>query len=214
VGDPERSGRERDLAAYYDGEVRERAGRGLPPDRVRRRDEFIRLLAAERRRSVVEIGAGPGRDGTAFVAAGLAYSGVDLAPASVAACRAAGLDAHVASVHELPFADGTFAAGWSMSTLLHVADVDLDAALAEVVRVLVPGAPLAIGLWGAEEDTEGVHGPAVHGPARFFSFRTDERVRAALARHGTIERWLTSPGPGDGHYQFAVVRTPRLSPTP
>ena len=200
--------RENDLVSYYDNEVHERARSELPAERVARREEFIELLAAEGRSSVLEIGAGPGRDGAAFVAAGSAYTAVDLAPASVAACRSLGLDAHVASVLDLPFPDATFDAGWTMSTLLHVADADLDAALAEIVRVLRPAAPLAVGLWGGGEDTEGPQGDADHGPARFFSFRTDERVRRALARYGQVERWVTWQGRRSLHYQYALVRTP------
>ena len=87
-----------------------------------------------------------------------------------------------------------------MSTLLHVADADLDTALAEIVRVLRPGAPLAVGLWGGRNIEE-------RSP-RFFSFRSDENVRAALGRHGAVERWETWESASDLHYQFAVVRTP------
>ncbi|WP_198961237.1 class I SAM-dependent methyltransferase [Pseudonocardia sp. MH-G8] len=203
-----RAQRERDLAVYYDSEVRERAGRELPAERVARREEFLGLLVAEGRGSVLEIGAGPGRDGSAFAAAGLAYTGVDLAPASIAACRGIGLDVQVASVFDLPFPDAAFEAGWTMSTLLHVAEADLDAALAEVVRVLRPGAPLAVGLWGGEEIGEGPHGDTEHGPARFFSFRSDARVRDALDRHGALEWWGTWPGSRSLHYQFGLVRTP------
>jgi SAM-dependent methyltransferase len=126
----------------------------------------------------------------------------------VAACRALGLDAHVASVLDLPFPDGAFDAAWTMSTLLHVANADLDAALAEIVRVLGSGAPLAVGLWGGRDLDEGPRGADVHGPARFSSFRSDEVVRSALDRHGTVERWETFPGSSDLHYQFAVLRTP------
>jgi SAM-dependent methyltransferase len=200
--------RERDLVTYYDHEVRERAGRELPADRVARRGAYIEQLQAEGRRSVLEVGTGPGRDGTAFERAALNYTGVDLAPASVAACRALGLDVQVASVLDLPFADGTFDAGWTMSTLLHVADADLDVALAEIVRVLRPAAPLAVGLHGGRDLDEGPHGEPTHGPARFFSIRSDEKLRAALGRHGTLERWETWVSTGDLHYQFAVVRTP------
>ena len=35
-----------------------------------------------------------------------------------------------------------------MSTLLHISDARLDQALLEIRRVLRPGAPLAVGLWG------------------------------------------------------------------
>ena len=65
-----RERRERDLVTCYDKEVRDRAGRELPAPRVAWREEFVALLAAERRGSVLEVGAGPGRDGVAFAAAG------------------------------------------------------------------------------------------------------------------------------------------------
>jgi SAM-dependent methyltransferase len=201
VTDTGRTEREGALVAYYDDEVAERLRRELPAERVARRGAFVEQLRSERRRTVLEVGAGPGRDGVAFAASGLDYTGVDLAPASVATCRAAGLDAHVASVLDLPFVDAAFDAGWTMSTLLHVADEDLPAALAETVRVLRPGSPLAVGLWGGGRSVED------HGP-RYFRFRTDDEVRAALAAHGEIERWETWEGTHDLHYQYAVVRTP------
>jgi hypothetical protein len=68
------------------------------------------------------------------------------------------------------------------------------------VRVLRPAAPLAIGLWGGRDFEE--------ASPRFFSFRSDEKVRAVLGRHGTIECWETWESPSDLHYQFAVLRTP------
>lgn len=126
MNDSARAQREIDLVAYYDNEVHHRADRELPAQRVALRKAYLELLEGEGRRSVLEIGAGPGRDGKAFAAAGLAYTGIDLAPESVAACRSLDLDAHVASVLNLPFERASFEAGWSMSTLLHVADEDLD----------------------------------------------------------------------------------------
>jgi SAM-dependent methyltransferase len=201
-----RESRERELAAWYDGEVERRAARELPDRRTAGRDRFAAQLAGEGRRSVVEIGCGPGRDGAAFTAAGLAWTGVDLAPASVEHCRGMGLDAHVAPVHALPFADAAFAAGWSMSTLMHVAEVDVDAALAELVRVLEPGAPVAIGTWGAAVAREGPV-PVGVGEPRFFSLRTDDAWRAAVERHGTVEEWTTWPDArSDWHYQWLVLR--------
>jgi SAM-dependent methyltransferase len=205
----QRTQRETDLVAYYDNEVRDRLDRSLPTQRVAQRIAYRELLEREGIHSILEIGSGPGRDGEAFAAAGLTYTGVDLAPASVAACRSRGLDAMVASVLDLPFDDCSFEAGWTMSTLLHIADEDLDAALAEIVRVLRPESPLAIGLWG--DQTGGEHlwrDGTDFGPPRFFSIRTDEALLAALRRHGTVEQWLTWQGNDSMHYQWAVVRTP------
>jgi SAM-dependent methyltransferase len=199
--------REQDLVAYYSSEAQARATRELPDARVARRAAYLDQLRTEGRSTVLEVGCGPGRDGEAIAAAGFDYTGVDLAPASVAACRALGLRAEVASVLELPFADATFDAGWTMSTLLHVADEDLDQALREIMRVLRPGAPLAVGLWGDANGSERVWddgtGP---GPGRFFSIRTDDQLREVLGRYGVVEQWTTWDDDRVMHYQWAVLR--------
>jgi SAM-dependent methyltransferase len=205
-----RARREADLVAYYTNEVPARADRELPPERVARRTAYLKLLERENRRSVLEVGPGPGRDAGAFAEAGLAYTGVDLTPDSVTACRSLGLEAHVASVLDLPFEDATFTAGWTMSTLLHIADQDLDRALTELVRVLHPNAPLAIGLWGDQVSGEREWDDGTgFGPPRFFSARTDDDLREALSRHGNLEEWVTWTSGIDAlHYQWAVLRTP------
>ncbi|MGW7684664.1 class I SAM-dependent methyltransferase [Kribbella sp. NPDC054772] len=202
-----RENREQDLITYYSNEVQARSDRELPDARVDRRTAYLSQLQAEGRHSVLEIGCGPGRDGAAIAAAGFDYTGVDLAPASVEACRELGLRAEVASVLELPFGDGTFDAGWTMSTLLHVADEDLDLALREIVRVLKPGAPLAIGLWGDVSGGERVwEDNTGYGPGRFFSIRSDEGVREVLQRYGAVEDWATWDDGRVMHYQWAIVR--------
>lgn len=199
---------ETDLAAFYDQEAPARAGRDLDPERVRRRELFSRLLRAEGRVRLLEIGTGPGLDASVFLRDGLSVTGVDLSAEHVRLAREAGVDAHVASVLRLPFADGSMDAGWTMSTLLHVTDADLDAALVEVARVLRPGAPLAVGLWRGE-DTESHRVTDTIEPRRFFSLRSDERLQATLGRHGAVEQFDTWPGIADGScYQWCVLRLP------
>jgi SAM-dependent methyltransferase len=200
-----RADREQELRSFYDGEVSRRAARELDPERVSRRERFIGLLAARGCRNMLEIGCGPGRDGVHFVRAGVEYVGVDLAPKAVEHCRRLGLRAEQASVLDLPFADASFDAGWTMSTLVHVAGDDLPAALGEIARVLRRGAPLAVGLWGGTP-REGPHG------ARFFAIRSDDDVRRALEAIGSIEAFETWPHPDDDaelHYQLVRVRVVR-----
>ena len=68
-----------DLADYYEKEAQLRK-RGRPREpRVRLQDEYIELLRAEGRSTVVDFGAGPGQDGDRFRAAGFGYLGLDLA---------------------------------------------------------------------------------------------------------------------------------------
>lgn len=199
--------RQRDRAAYYDREAPRRAAREIDPERVIRRGEFIDLLVTGGRRTLLEIGTGPGQDAAAFVAAGLAVAGVDLSAEHTRLARDVGVDAQVASVLGLPYPDGAFSAGWTMSTLLHVANTDFDAAMAEITRVLAPGALLAVGLWGGE-DREGPNERDTIEPPRFFSIRSDDRLAAMLAPFGEIDRFETwsDTGVASWHYQWVLMR--------
>ncbi|MFC0625803.1 class I SAM-dependent methyltransferase [Kribbella deserti] len=204
--DDARRQREADLITYYDNETTDRVDRELPEWRVAKRDDFLELLRREQRKAVLEVGTGPGRDAQAFVDAGLDFRGVDLAPGSVEICRELGLDVQVGSVLDLPFETEAFDAGWTMSTLLHVSDADLPNALAELARVLKPGAPLALGLWGHPDWTEGPSGDSDYGPPRFFSFRSDETLHHQLSTIGQVEQTDRREIEGPFHYQWAVVR--------
>lgn len=207
--------RRANLLAYYDAESADRARRSIPDWRTAAQRKYLARLTAERRRTVLEIGCGPGRDGQVIAAAGFEYTGTDLSPGMVEVARTAGLDATVASATDLPFADHSFDAAWSMSTLMHLDDTELDQALAEVTRVLVPGGLFAVGMWGAAELTVGhlAEPGQDYGPPRYFHRRTDAVVRERLGERGDIETWWTRPsGPGSSHrYQYAVVRSLSVS---
>lgn len=118
-----------DLRSFYDQEAEQRRARAIDPHRVRLRATYASLLDSEDRHRLLEVGTGPGHDAAAFLARGLAVTGVDLSGEHVQMCLAAGVDARVSSVHRMPFADDAFDAAWTMSTLLHVPDADFDSAL-------------------------------------------------------------------------------------
>lgn len=209
---------EADLAVFYDRQAPVRNTRALTLHRVDSREWFIRLLKAEHRHSVFELGCGTGVEGVEFVRAGLHYTGVDLSPASIRLARSHGLDVSVASGRDLPFASSVFPAAWSMSTLLHVPNTRIHDVVRELVRVTAPGAPIAVGLWSGE-DCEVLNPEDLEEPRRFFSRRSDETVQRIFGEHGAVEHFRTWPegvgvesGPGAGqwnqHYQFLVLRTP------
>ena len=197
------------LASYYDSEVDDRATRALSDQREDHRDLFIDAVTNDGARSLLEIGCGPGIDATALAGAGLDYTGIDLSFAAVAMCRGKGLRVCTASAVDLPFTDNAFDAAWTMSTLLHLDDVEFESALREVRRVMRPGGLLAIGLWGDHVTSEQhLADKTGQRPPRYFRFRSDHDLRHALAELGQIEQWVTwTADPSPYHYQWALVRT-------
>lgn len=200
-------GKNAQLAAYYDGESRQRSTRPIEAGRVERRTRFAALLRAEGRRSLLDAGSGPGRDAAAFAEQGIRVACLDLSQANVELCRAAGLEAHHGSMIEAPFPDASFDAGWTMSTVMHLDDDEIELAIAELARVLRPGAPLAIGCWGAPADGAAQSQP---GDPRYFRYRTDDQMRSLLAGRGAVEifeTWLVDTGADRPFaYQWMVLR--------
>jgi ubiquinone/menaquinone biosynthesis C-methylase UbiE len=163
------------------------------------RDSFIAALVAGHRRQVLQIGCRTGEDGLAFVAAGINYVGLDPSEENIHRARARHLEAVVGSAGELPFADGTFDAVWAMDVLAQVSDTDLYGVLTEIMRVLKPGALLAVGL-DAGQDAGAEAGAFPRG---------DEMVRSLFEPHGDIREFTTwEPADGSGRYQFLVVAKP------
>ena len=105
---------------------------------IRGLDEFDGLMEAVaevRPRRVLDAGAGNG-DYAAVIAAPEVVC-VDQSEASVEACRARGLDAQVADIAALPFADGEFDVVICNHVLYHLPN--RDKGIAELARVLKPG---------------------------------------------------------------------------
>ncbi len=118
-------------------------------------------------------------------------------------CRDLGLAAVEASATALPFADDSFDAAWSMSTLMHLTGDGFGQAVRVLVRVLQPGGIVEIGVWGHTQTREWI---APDG--RFFNQRSDSELLRELRPLGGVEAFETWGGEdGGGHYQWVRVRT-------
>lgn len=95
----------------------------------------LRAISELRPTSVLDAGCGDGWITACVTAPELVA--IDQSEASVEAARARGLDARVADLQELPFADGSFDVVMCNHVLYHVAD--RSRALDELSRVLRPG---------------------------------------------------------------------------
>jgi SAM-dependent methyltransferase len=176
-----------DLREAYDGSAEGRSSSQRASWQLVERDAFLARLRSEAARSLLEVGAGAGHDGRYFADKGLTVVATDLSPRMVSMCRSRGLDAHVMDVLHLDLPAGAFDAAYAMNSLLHVPNVDLPAAIAAVHRTLKPGGLFYLGVYGGPEPFEGILPTDWHVPPRFFSFRTDGQMLAAIAPHFHVE---------------------------
>lgn len=197
-----------DLRAFYEREAEARTRAEL---RSRRRDiqaAYLELLAREGRHSVLDIGAGPGLDGAGFVAAGHRFIGIDLARGNGVLAAERGLTVVQGSITALPIRPGSFDAGWSMSTLMHLEPDDVITAVDQTVQALRPGAPFSIGLWGSEDEVVTFDGVDPPGPRRVFHLRSFGHNRSLLAAGGIVESTERLEALADGwDYHLFRVRT-------
>jgi len=105
------------------------------------RDVAFRAVLEREPEAVLEVGCGEGELAERILAEpGIDVVAVDLSPRMVELAASRGLDARVADVQSLPFADASFDVVVAAWMLYHVPD--LDRGLAEVVRVLRSGGAL------------------------------------------------------------------------
>lgn len=154
---------------------------------------------------ILDLGCGAGRHVVYFARLGLDVVGLDVSDRAIAACRGwlaeEGLVAllGVAGVDAIPFPTGHFDVALSHGVLDHVTLPESHAAIAELRRVLRPGALLHLNLrtpesydWGRGEEVEPGTFRITEGPERGLPqhFWTDAEVEALLAGLSILD-WET-----------------------
>ena len=194
------------LRAAYDRGAQQRDGMAKTPWKLAERETFLARLRADGAQRLLEVGAGTGQDSAYFAGHGFEVVATDLSPAMVDRCRAKGLDARVLDFLHLDFPPASFDAAYAMNCLLHVPDADLPAVLSAIRDVLRPGGLFFLGVYGGA-GTEGVADNDWHDPPRFFSWRTDERIREfAGACFAIVDFHVV--GVGDFPFQSLTLRRP------
>jgi SAM-dependent methyltransferase len=171
---------------------------------------------------LLDVGTGPGVVALSAAARGATVTGVDQSTAMVQIAQAAGVDAVVAPVEQLPFDDECFDAVVAGFLLNHLARP--AAGVASLARVLRPGGRLALTVWDQPDANPalGLFGPvaaslglaaaAPPGPdAQQFSH--DEAMRSLLSgalAEPTVTRvhWSVTVDPGSW-FDAVAAATPR-----
>ncbi len=195
------------LRQYYAKTARERDSRSMQDWKKAERDNFLALLRQHGKTSLLEVGAGPGRDAKFFQDHGIQTVCVDLSPEMVALCKEKGLDARVMDMADLSFPGRAFDAVYAMNSLLHIPKAEFQTVLRRIDALLKPDGLFFLGLYGGVEQ-EGVWENDTHLPKRFFSFYTDADMQSAVRQVFDLLSFKTvAEVPDDPvHFQSMVLR--------
>jgi SAM-dependent methyltransferase len=197
------------LRESYDRKARERNLRPVQPWKAEERLRFLAMLQSKRGRALLELGAGPGKDGEFFRDHGLDVVCTDLSSEMIELCESKGLGARVMDLSDLDFPSEGFDAVYALNCLLHLPGRELPAALRGIRTVLKPGGLFYLGVYGGK-DHEGVWADEPYEPKRFFSFHTDERLEEMVTGSFDIcsfRRTAVAAEQAEGlHFQCLILR--------
>ncbi len=196
------------LADSYDNHAGDREKNDVQDWKSAERNKFYRFLTDGEKTSLLEIGAGTGKDSLFFKEMGLDVLATDLSHSMVELCRSKGINARVMSFDEIDLPEQSFDAVWALNCLLHVPKAQIRSVLEGLKRVLKPGGLFYMGVYGGE-DHEGIWEEDPYKPARFFSFFEDEQLKALLSEYFKIDYFQVIPAAvvgGKFHFQSIILR--------
>lgn len=196
-----------ELQQSYNNHAEDRDRSEIEPWKQREREQFLNRLKQEGCQSLLEIGAGPGRDSLYFQENGLKVTAVDFAEEMVRLCKAKGLtDVHCMDFTRLDFEPERFDAVYAMNCLLHIPKAQIDAVLEQIRKVLKPNGLFFCGVYGGW-DWEGVWEDDQYEPKRFFSFYEDQAIQDLVRRHFELLDFHTvDQGANSPHFQSMTLR--------
>jgi SAM-dependent methyltransferase len=195
------------LRTAYNRQAEERGASEPTLWKKQERQHFLDLLQQEGKKSLLEIGAGTGKDSKFFQENGLEVISTDLSPEMVKFCQQKGLTAHVMDFLHLDFPAGSFDAIYSLNCLLHVPTEDLPRVLSAIQSLLKSSGLFYLGLYGGREFA-GVWPSDHHDPKRFFSYHTDGYMRKIVAEFFDLLYFKAIPVERDSglHFQSMILR--------
>jgi len=196
------------LREAYNKAACDRDAQAIQNWKLEARSKFLSLLLQGKKESLLEIGAGPGKDSAFFQEQGLKVVCTDLSSEMVKLCKQKGLNAHVMDFCNLQIPDNSYDAVYAFNCLLHLPKKELPAVLKAINSVLKSNGLFYMGVYGGY-DHEGIWSEDPYEPKRFFSFYSDERLIRVVNNVFDVysfERISTNEPHSDLHFQSLVLR--------
>ncbi|MEK3889844.1 class I SAM-dependent methyltransferase [Bacillus sp. FSL K6-3431] len=199
---------EQNIIEAYNNKAIERNSSNLQDWKAKEREFFGDNIKKEKFSSLLEIGAGTGKDSLYFKEQGLNTFSTDISPEMVKLCKEKGVNAKVMNFSNLDFPDNHFDSIWALNCLLHVSKEDIKSVLNEIKRVLKPSGLFYMGVYGGE-NYEGIWEEDSYIPKRFFSFYEDESIKQLLSEFFSIRYFNVVSKDivgGNFHFQSIILR--------
>ena len=179
--------------------------------KIEERTTFLALLQSKKKRSLLEIGAGPGHDSKFFQDMGMTVTCIDLSPEMIKLCQQKGLSAQVMDMTNLKFSPNSFDAVYALNSLLHIPKADFRTVLKNVKKVLKPSGLFYLGVYGSDVESEGIREQDTYNPKRFFSFYTDENIQKTTSELFELQYFKRIPTTGNElHFQSLILKKSNL----
>ncbi|MCM1991517.1 class I SAM-dependent methyltransferase [Oceanirhabdus seepicola] len=193
------------LRQSYNNFANEREMSKLQEWKMKPRDSFLKFLMDESKSTLLDIGAGNGRDSKFFMDNNIDAMAVDLSDEMIRLCQEKGIQSHQLDFYNLYQIGKKFDAVWSMNSLLHVEKANLNIVLEEIRNVLNPLGLFFMGVYGGE-DSEGIWEDDIYNPHRFFSFYTDENIKKVVSSYFEVISFERIETGGKYHFQSMILR--------
>jgi ubiquinone/menaquinone biosynthesis C-methylase UbiE len=198
-----------DLIEAYNKYAATRESQAIESWKLELRAEFLSLIKEENKASLLEIGAGAGKDSLFFQENGLHVKCIDLSPELVKICQQKGLDAQIMDMTELSFPKNSFDVVYALNSLLHIPKKDLPAVLKNIQTVLKPNGLFYMGVYGSEHESEHIWENDRYTPKRFFAFYSDKHLQEITGQYFEKISFKKITFEGDQpHFQRLILRKP------
>jgi SAM-dependent methyltransferase len=195
------------LRESYNRNAKQREKNIIEEWKIRERDNYKLWLQKENKNSILEIGAGTGKDSKFFQENGFNVICTDLSEEMVRMCKNKGLTAYVMDFMGLEFSEGSFDGIYALNCLLHVPKDNLTGVLGHIQKLLKPQGLFYLGVYGGR-DSEGIWEKDEYEPKRYFSFYTDKQIHKIVSKYYKVE-YFQAIKLGDNHdlhFQSFILR--------
>jgi Cyclopropane fatty acid synthase and related methyltransferases len=159
-----------ELLSYYNQEAGLRNESPVQEWKYKLREAYLSLILSDNKKTLLEIGAGPGKDSKFFSDNGLKVTAVDLSAEMVRHCREKGIEAYELDYSDVRTLGRMFDCIWSMNSLLHLEKDELPPVLKELDSVLNPDGLFYMGVYGGADREAYRRDKEIPIPRFFLSF--------------------------------------------